>query len=217
MKRVCLCAAVTLTTMMMAACSNNSDNPGSPTSPSNPSTAVRAVQVSGAPATTTTYQMHAKADLSDGTSRDVTTQSQWSTSNADIATIEASGVLTIRRSGQVEVRAAYQNMAGTMTLTVSAPQPPPPPPSGEFILSGTVHDSTLTGAGLGGVLVRIVSGPNTGTSITTSADGRFGFLKVKGGEAVVEAQKDGYQTARTTVTLDRDREIDIVLMPMTTP
>lgn len=215
MKRVCLSATLAVATLF-AACSSSHENPGAPTSPTPPgssSPTVRTVVVTAAPTSSTTYQMSAKADLSDGSSRDVTSQSQWATSSADIATISATGLLTVVHSGQVEVRATYQSTTGSMGMTVNAPQPPPSG-GGTFILSGLVHETAPDAKPLAGVTVRIVSGADAGTTVTSAADGRFGFVKVHGGDVSLEAEKAGYVAWHLNgLQIDRDREIEVVLFP----
>jgi hypothetical protein len=212
MKRVCLTATLAAATLF-AACSSSHENPGAPSpTPGSSSATVRAVVVTGAPTSSTTYQMSAKADMSDGSSRDVTSQSQWATSSADIATISSAGVLTVVHSGQVEVRATYQSTTGAMGLTVNAPQPPPS--GGTFILSGLVHETAPDAKPLAGVTVRIVGGADAGTTVTSAADGRFGFVKVHGGDVSLEAEKAGYVLWRMNgLQLDRDRELEVVLFP----
>jgi len=210
MKQLSGLAAITLA-IATAACSNSNDNSGgSPTSPTppNPSLTVRAVVVTGAPASNTTYQMNAKANMSDGSSIDVTAQAQWATSSPEIATIAPGGLLTVKQSGQIDVRATYQTTTGSMPLTVTAPG------SGMFILSGSVHEPPPGSKPVAGVTVRITAGTDAGTSTTTAADGTFGFTRVHGGQISLEAVKDGYQTAQYPgLVLDHDREIEIVMYP----
>jgi hypothetical protein len=215
MKRACVRAAVVLSVIVAAACSNTKEDLGSPTAPSpspspTPAT-VRAVLVGGAAISSSTYQMTARAELTDGSGRDVTADSQWSTSAAEIATISATGLLTIVHSGRIDVRATYQGVTGTMPLTVTAP----PPPGQSFILSGHVHEGGPDAKPIGGVTLRIVSGPDAGTTTTSADNGQFGFVALHAGTLSVDAEKDGYVvTHMTGVVLDRDREIDVVMTPV---
>jgi len=176
---------------------------------------VRAVVVAAAPTSSTQYQMTAKADLSDGTNRDVTSQSQWTVSATDLATITAGGVLTVLHSGEVDVRATFQNTTGAMHLTLNAPQPPP---TGEpmFILSGTVHDVTSDAKPLAGATVKLVAGPDAPKSVVTPDNGHYGFLPLHNGTFTLEATKEGYAPMRMDIVVDRDREIDIAMTPVTT-
>jgi hypothetical protein len=220
MKRLLRYTALTVMTMAAVACSNAENgsptSPTSPTNPTNPGVSVRAVIVTAAPTSSTQYQMTAKADLSDGTTRDVTSLSQWSVSAADLASISAGGVLTVLHSGDVEVRATFQSTSGAMHLTLTAPQPPPAG-EGMFILSGTVRDVTDNTKALAGVTVTLVAGPDAPKSVVTPDNGHFGFLPLHGGTFSLEATKTGYAPMRMDgIVVDRDREIDIAMTPVST-
>ena len=56
------------------------------------------------------------ARFTDGTTRDVTTTAQWDTSNPSLATVTNAGVVTLVGAGDVEVRATYQSVSGTLRL-----------------------------------------------------------------------------------------------------
>jgi carboxypeptidase family protein/Big-like domain-containing protein len=213
MQHVCVRAALVAIAATAAACSGSGNNPGSPTSPAptpTPGVTVRAVTVTAAPRTSSSFQMTAKADLSDGSSRDVTNDAQWTSSNTDIATIAGGGVLTVVRSGQVEVRATYQNTTGSTSLTVTAPEPPP---GTLIILSGTVSETPPASQPLDGVTVRITEGPGAGRSTVTEGGGRFGFPQFPAGQVGIEASKSGYVTWKMSMSVDHDREVQIVMFP----
>jgi hypothetical protein len=215
MKRLSLRVVLFALCSTIVACSNNGGNSGTPTSPTTPtptpSITVHSVTLTSAATSSSSYQVTAKADMSDGSSRDVTTQSQWTTSDATLATISSSGVLTVLRSGELEVRATYQNVTGALKLALTAPQPPA---SGLIVLSGTVSETPPAAKRLSGVTVRITDGPAAGQSVVTDAQGQYGFIKVPSGTIGLEAKKDGYVTWRlTNLTIDFDRQIDIVMYP----
>ncbi len=65
------------------------------------------------------HQCAAVAQFSDGTSRSITSQAAWSSSNTTVATVDASGRVRHRSSGQAEIRATYQTVIGSITLNVS--------------------------------------------------------------------------------------------------
>jgi hypothetical protein len=212
MKRVFLSAAFGLAATMLVACSGMNEsatNPTAPTPPNPPSAGVRAIVVNATPMSAGKYQMNAKAEMNGGSSIDVTAASQWSTSAPDLASISSAGVLTALHSGHVDVRATYQNVTGTLSLTLSVSQPP-----SSFILSGVVKEVAPGTKVLAGVTVRFTSGPNAGTSTTSSTGGEFGFINVPGGIVGLEAVKDGYITWRNPeLVIDHDREMEIVMYP----
>jgi hypothetical protein len=198
----------------IAACSNDK-NPASPTptpTPTpTPNVTVQSVNVTAAMRTSSSFQMTAKANLSDGTSRDVTAESQWTTSNADLATVSSAGVLTVLHSGQVDVRATYQNVTGSMSMTLTA-EPPPGSPT-LIILAGIVSETPPGAKSIDGVTVRVTDGPGAGRSTVTDGQGRFGFTEFPAGQVGLEAVKAGYTTWRMMMSVDHDRDIQIVMFP----
>ncbi len=109
-------SAVVLALGFAAACGNDHSNPTGPSS----GAAVKAVTVTSASTSGSSFQMTATAQLADGSSRDVTTAAQWQSSNTKIATVSASGVLTVVGAGEVDVRATYQNVTGSAHLILAS-------------------------------------------------------------------------------------------------
>jgi hypothetical protein len=209
MRRVSFCAALALASTTAIACNGKSGSPTAPTTP--PATSIRAIVVSSASASSTTIQMTAKADLTDGTAQDVTASSRWEVSDANMATVSATGVLTVLHSGHVDVRATYQNMTGSLGLTLAAPQPPL---SGPFALSGIAQEAPPTARPLLGATITIVQGPDTGRSTVSDKFGMFRFSSLQTGIVGVEAVKDGFLLWRlTNLMLDQDREVSVLLYP----
>jgi hypothetical protein len=115
-----------------------------------------------------TSQLTVTAVSSDGTSKDVTTDAQWISSNRSIATVSADGVLTAVHLGATSVQARYFDKktvvgfaaAGTVTVT----------PPGTFAAEG---ESRWPGNGpLPNVLVTETLSHQ---STITNADGLFSF------------------------------------------
>ena len=215
MTRVCLTtSAAAIAAAMLVACGTKGNGaPANPTSPTTPTpVGVRAIVVTSAPASQTTYQMTARAQMTDGTSLDVTTASQWMTSDASVATVASSGVLTVLRAGHIYVRANYQNTAGVLDMTVNVPQPPQ---SGTLALSGTATETAPAAKPLAGVAVRIIAGPDTGLSTMTDGRGQLLFPPLHPGVIGVEATKDSYLVWRlTNLIMDHDRDLQVVLYPV---
>jgi len=212
MNRPIMWLSIALSIAISAACgSNKSSNPAAPTTPTPTGTTVRSVAVTSAPASTTTFQMTAKADLSDGSSQDVTTSSRWEVSDTNLATVSPTGMLTVIHSGHVDVRATYQQMTGTLGMNLSAPQPPQ---SGTFSLNGYSQEAPPTAHPLAGVTVTIIQGPDTGKSTTTDGTGWFKFTSLQGGVIGAEATKDGYYVWRlTNLTLDQSKDVSVLMYP----
>lgn len=66
-----------------------------------------------------TTQLTAIANLSDGTSQNVTTTAVWSTSNAGIASVSSSGLVTATGNGSATVTATYQGRSGNLVIVVT--------------------------------------------------------------------------------------------------
>lgn len=210
MSRVCL---TTIAAAMLVACGTKTDTgaPISPTTPTSP-VSVRTIVVTSAPMSRTTYQMTATAQMTDGRSQDVTTASQWVTSDTSLATISPAGLLTVLASGHIYVRANYQNTAGLLDMTINASQPPPQ--SGTLALSGFATESAPSARPLAGVSVRIIEGPDTGQSTMTGGYGQLLFPPLHPGLIGLEATKDGYLVWRlTNLMLNHDDDLRIVLYP----
>jgi Big-like domain-containing protein len=77
----------------------------------------------GGPLTSAGQQLQctATAALSNGTRQDQTRAAQWSSSNASIATVSSSGMVTAGANGTATISAAYQASQGSQAITVSVP------------------------------------------------------------------------------------------------
>ena len=78
-----------------------------------------------------TSQLTATANFSSGSPQDVTSQSFWSTSNASIATVTSSGLVTAVGNGTATITATYQNVPGTLSVTITLKADPQV--SGNFV------------------------------------------------------------------------------------
>jgi hypothetical protein len=108
---------------MLAAdgCSGSGDKK-SPTTPSSSSssTTVTQVRVSGTTTLTArgqTTQLSATATLSDGSTRSVTQDADWTTSNTSVATVSG-GLVTARDVGDADIGATYRGATGTARVQV---------------------------------------------------------------------------------------------------
>jgi uncharacterized protein YjdB len=87
--------------------------------------AVSTVTVTGAaPAVGASSQYAAVANLSNGTTENVTTTATWTSSNPDIATVSASGVVTAMAEGTVAISATFDSVTGSAQAAVLPAQAP---------------------------------------------------------------------------------------------
>lgn len=91
----------------------------------------------------TSGQLSASESFSDGTSKDVTTQVTWSTSNPGVASVSASGMLTTTGVGPTSISASLAGLTTSLVINVVAPigflmiNPP-------FMLLGSGRNRQLT-------------------------------------------------------------------------
>jgi Bacterial Ig-like domain (group 2) len=105
---------------------------GSPNAPS-PPPSVSSVVVTGwlsALAVGQSVQLSATAIRADGSTRSVTIEAAWQTSNVTVAIVSPVGLVTALRTGQVNIRASYQGQTGSLGLAVEGTEPPPGPMPG---------------------------------------------------------------------------------------
>src|SRR5947208_16649313 len=102
---------------LSGACGSSTSTPAAPSSPT-----LTSVAVSGTtPAIGASSQFTATANFSNGTNQNVTGQATWQSSSSAIATVSSSGLVTVAESGDADIRATYQNLTGTMHITIAAP------------------------------------------------------------------------------------------------
>jgi hypothetical protein len=157
-----------------------------------------------------TFQMRAMAALTGGATSDVTSTAQWQTSNSALAAVAPGGVLTVVGTGEVDVRATYQGVTGSLRLLVNRP------PSGTtYTLSGRVREVAPGGRALTGAIATITSGPNTGSVAVSDELGMYRFPLLSSGRFNLEIQKDGYQLWQIlNVDLTRNMTQDASLFPV---
>jgi hypothetical protein len=71
-------------------------------------------------------QYTAIANMSDGSSPNVTSQAQWTSTNPSVATVGGNGVVTAVAQGTTTITATYQGQTGFVPLTVNAAAPAEP-------------------------------------------------------------------------------------------
>jgi len=105
-------AIVGVAMINLAAC-GGSPNPTAPSAAT-----VATIGVTSASEATASFQLTATARLSDGSTRDVTSTAAWTSSNALFATVSPTGMVTVVGSGELDVRAVYQNVTGSLHLSL---------------------------------------------------------------------------------------------------
>ena len=108
---------IALTSAWLAACDHHSSAPLSPSS------ALTSVQITNweglwSDPVGWTTQLTAKASFRDGTTRDVTTDAAWASSDPSVITV-AAGVAVVHGGGRVTITAAYQGVTASQIIYVT--------------------------------------------------------------------------------------------------
>jgi hypothetical protein len=144
--------------------------------------------------------LKATAQMSDGTSRDVTTSASWESSNPTLATVSGAGLVSVLGTGDLDVRATYQSVTGTLHLSVTK----------RPVVSGIVMEAPPNAKPIAGARVQIVGGDH----VFTDAQGAFSVAAAGFGPMILVVSKDGYQLFSNEYVLDRDLRLDITLYPV---
>ena len=134
-----------------------------------------------------TSQLTATAAYSDGTSKDVSRETQWSIGDARVLTISQDGVITIAGFGRTSVNARYLSRNATTRVTATPP--------GTFVISGRVREP-----GQGGVLDAAITDRASGLSATSNIDGFFSLAAVPNSLTRLAITKSEYEPREIDAT-----------------
>ena len=114
---------------------------------------------------------NATATLRDAAGNTLTGRAiSWSSSNAGIASVNGSGVVTAVSAGSANIVATSEGQNGSAALTVSASPPPPPTPVASVSVAPTTSSITVGGSVQFSATTRDASGNTlTGRTITWSS------------------------------------------------
>lgn len=156
--------------------------------------------VVGQTATATTTLSDSNGNLLSG--RVVT----WSSSNANVATVDAAGSVLAKASGSAMIQATSEGKSGASALSVSAPAPIPvasvsvSPASPNLQVGASVQLSAVTRDGAGNVLTgRTITWSSASNAIATVSTSGL-VTAVAAGSVSVVASSEG-QTGSSTITV----------------
>jgi hypothetical protein len=194
-------AVVLLAALCAGVGCNHSDSIKPPTGPTTtpppPPAQVIAVIVTGnvsLGAIGDTSQMTARATMSDGSAKDVTSTAQWTSEDATVLTVTPGGLVTVVRYGRAFIRAAYAPKSGGVTVSAT--------PSGTSIVWGRVREPG--NSGVGGV--RVVE-PVSGMSTTSDGQGSFSMGALTALRLTLE--RDGFESTAFTATAGDFADISV--------
>ena len=183
----------------LAACRNNKP-PTSPTPPPGSAISITRIDLTG-PDTVPlgqTVTFTAIAHQSDGTTRDVTRDASWNSSNSGLLLLAAPGQFTGRAKGQTSVSVSMSGRGASKGDVIIVPE-------GTFRLMGTVRDAgTVVEAD-----VRIEDEAMGRTDVRTVA-GRYVVFGVRGNTRLT-VSKSGYQPAIRNEVITGHQTVDVDL------
>ena len=150
-------------------------------------------------------QLQSTAVNADGSTEDVTSHTQWSTSDPSAVRIEPGGMVTALKVGEVQINASYQSASGTRYASV----PLVVLVRGTYKLSGRVTDA---GVAIPNVNVEVSDGSGADLKTLTNPDGAFAVYGVTG-RVQLRASRDGYAplTQQFDVTEPTVRNLEMVI------
>jgi len=163
-----------------------------------------------------TQQFTATGTFSDGSSRNLTNQVTWTSSNTSVAAISTSGLATAQQAGNTTIRASQNGVTGQATLTVTsaslisldiAPQNP-------SIQVGQTQQFTATGTFSDGSTADLTSSVSWGSSNASvaSIDANGLATGLQAGTSTISASQNGI-TANTLLTVNPASLISLDIAP----
>ena len=202
MNRTCLAL---LSFLLAVACGGDKTSPV-PTSPTPPSANLTSLVIQGLPPRVGPGQIaHVKAvgRFTDGSERDVTADARWTSTQPQIATVDA-GVITGQALGRTQIRATYQFRDAFLGLLVM--------PEGTFILSGNITEPGPVNVGF--ATVTVLGGPFN--QVTTNSFGHYELFGVSG-TVTLRVSKPGYLDDVRTVIVSQDQTLHFQIRPIVGP
>jgi hypothetical protein len=192
---------------MVAACDRSPTRPGAVVPPGSPSVAVVRVEIAGPEslAPGSAVQFRAVAHLADGTSREVTTEAGWHSSNAAVLGVSTDGTARGYQAGEAHVRTAYMGVISTREVLIL--------PEGTFRLSGRVTEADIF-PGIVGARVEAVSAAQQSLSTMTDATGRYRLYGVPP-EFELRVSKDAYHDHLQRLVVAGHQTVDFQLRLVT--
>ena len=135
-----------------------------------------------------------------GPVQDVTAVAEWLVSNVTVGQFTSPGLFVPRRAGKVELWALWNGYQSNKYTYVVGPGTVPRELA---FLSGSVTDSTPTGARIVGATVQILDGFATGSQATTNENGAYTIHGILPNEVIhVMASRSGYAPLTETFVPD---------------
>lgn len=186
--------------LVVASCNKSPTSPRPPQGPSSTVTTVRLELVAPSEiAPGETVQLTANAVNSDGSVKNVSSQSQWTPTDSPVLQLSSTGLATGRNRGEQVVSVRFSGLSANARIFVL--------PKGTFRLAGTVKES---GFGLENVVLTVISGMGEGLTTLSGFDGTYTLYGVSG-LVQVEMKKEGYLTSTQQIDVTAHRTQDFTV------
>ena len=142
--------------------------------------------------------------MSDGTTRDVTSQAVWGSNSVDLVVV-APGLVSAQRPGTVSLRASFSTLSSTREVILV--------PDGTYRLSGIVSDPVSPGGPIELAWVEVMNGPARGMRSGTTSTGQY-VLHGVAGDIELRVTKEGYQSRveRVLVTDHQTLNVELAIL-----
>ena len=170
----------------LLACDNQpSHSPGLNT-PTTPGVAIVRLEIAGPPSVPPggTVQLTAIARLADGSSRDITQEAVWASSNRMVLTVSA-GRVTGVQTGEARALVGLGATSANREVVVV--------PQDTFRVVGLVTEADTPSSPVVGATVAVTAGVGAGLTTNTGDDGRYKLYGLAG-DVELRISKNGYQT-----------------------
>ena len=147
-------------------------------------------------------QLILAATFSDGTTRDVTTEANWTSADGQIASIAGPGYITGGGRGTAMIEARFGGHQARREMHVV--------PAGTFALKGRVNHRASRDVPITGARIEVTSGTGTGLVSITNSEGFFSLFGVSG-STTLRVTRDGYSPVTHTVVAADHQSITIEL------
>ena len=162
------------------------------------------------------FPLTALVTFSDSTTQTLTTQANWSSTDAAVATVNASGQLKLVGAGTCEVKAAFTQQSTSTTVQATVRVTVAARPLNNFTLFGVVSDGRNARA-LRNATVLIIGGTNNGRTTTTDANGYYSIPTLIEGTFGVRITREGYEVLDQPVSLTADTRRDFQMKELPPP
>ena len=154
-----------------------------------------------------TVQLAAMAGSTDGTTRNVTAESQWRSFNTAITTVSGTGELRAVAPGKTAVQATHRGRIASAEVFVLS--------SGTYVLQGEVLEAG--NLPVAGAKIEVIDGLHAGRAVQTPLNLNTYEIFGLSGDLRIRATKDGYFAEMKSITMTENRRLDFELRPTTPP